>query len=365
VIAYSRSSWNPNLMPFFSLSIFYALWLAVNKKRLKLLGLVGFLLGIAFQLHYLATFLVPIIGLYLLLFTSFKKSFKYYLLGIGGFVLGWSPFLIFELRHRFPNFRTLYRFIFFGKETGFVAANFWPTVSDIIFRLFNRLITNNQVFWAQMTLIFSLVVFFLFWFLFRKEKINQTFALFGFWLILGVGLFGFYQKEVYDYYLGFMFPLPFFFLGLALWFLSRSWRGKLVTGALIIALAVINLQGVPFRYQPNRQLAQVEQIAKIIFEEARGEPLNFALITGHNSDHAYRYFLEIWGTSPVVIENPQVDPERTTVTDQLFVVCEVSDCHPLGHPLWEIAGFGRAEIIDQWSAPGGIIITKLGHYLGK
>ena len=130
-------------------------------------------------------------------------------------------------------------------------------------------------------------------------------------------------------------------------------------------MVVVNLQGVSFRHPPNRQLAQTKQVARIVFREAQGKPFNFALISGQNSDHAYRYFLEIWGNPPVTIENPQKDPERKTVTDQLLVVCEVplAECKPLGYPLWEIAGFGRAEIVGSWPAPGGITIMRLVHYL--
>ena len=69
----------------------------------------------------------------------------------------------------------------------------------------------------------------------------------------------------------------------------------------------------------------------------------------------------------MVIEDFQHDPKRITVTDHLLVVCEVpvADCKPLGHPLWEIAGFGRAEIVGSWPAPGGITIMKLVHYTGE
>jgi len=37
----------------------------------------------------------------------------------------------------------------------------------------------------------------------------------------------------------------------------------------------------------------------------------------------------------------------------------------LGHSLWEIAGFGRAEIVGSWTAPGGIAVMKLVHYQGN
>ena len=124
---------------------------------------------------------------------------------------------------------------------------------------------------------------------------------------------------------------------------------------------MVNLWGIPFRYPPNRQLEQTKTIARFILEKAEGKPFNLALITGGNSDHAYRYFLEIWGNPPVTIQNFQNDPERKTVTEQLFVICESLPCSPLGHPLWEIAGFGRAEILGEWDV-SVVKVYKLGHF---
>jgi hypothetical protein len=51
------------------------------------------------------------------------------------------------------------------------------------------------------------------------------------------------------------------------------------------------------------------------------------------------------------------------MTDQLMI-CELADCKPLGHPLWEIAGFGRAEIIGEWDVPF-VKIFRLVHYTEK
>jgi len=65
----------------------------------------------------------------------------------------------------------------------------------------------------------------------------------------------------------------------------------------------------------------------------------------------------------VTIENTQVDPQRKTVTDQLIVICESTPCAPLGNPLWEIAGFGRAEIAGEWNVPF-VQIFRLVHYKG-
>jgi len=63
----------------------------------------------------------------------------------------------------------------------------------------------------------------------------------------------------------------------------------------------------------------------------------------------------------VTIESPQNDPQRKTVTDRLMIVCEEKVCKPLGHPLWEIAGFGRAEIVGEWQVVT-VKVYSLVHY---
>jgi len=118
---------------------------------------------------------------------------------------------------------------------------------------------------------------------------------------------------------------------------------------LFLVLSWANLKGWPFRFEPNNQLRQARTVSEFILEKTENQPFNFALITGSNSDHAYRYFFEINDRKPVTIENSQIDPNRETVTDQLLIVCEILPCAPEGHSLWEIAGFGRAKIADQWS----------------
>jgi len=364
VISYSRSSWNPNLMPLASLSIIWLAFQAVKKKNWRLFFLVGFLFGLALQLHYLTTFLMVVITIYFLIFLPKKFYLKTFLLVFLGFILGWLPFILFEIRHNFPNLKTLYKFVFFGEETGFIANKFLPIISDVSFRLFSRLVANNQKF-ISVFLIFLVLGFFIYFWL-REKKKREIYSLLGIWLLVGILLFGFYQKGIYDYYFGFMFPLPFLLTGLVIEKMIKFNKIFCYIAILLYCyIALLNFRGIPFRYQPNRQLEQTKQIARLILEKSEGKPFNFALITNQNSDHAYRYFLEIWGAKPVTIENPQVDPERKTVTDQLLVVCEVADCQPLGHPLWEIAGFGRAEIVGNWPAPGGIKVVKLIHYEGN
>ena len=110
-----------------------------------------------------------------------------------------------------------------------------------------------------------------------------------------------------------------------------------------------NLTGMPFRYEPNRQKDQARIISEAVIKYADNKPYNFALISGGNSDHAYRYYLDILGHPPAMLENPILDPERKSVTDQLLIVCEDITCQPLGHPLFDVAAFGRATVASEYT----------------
>jgi len=367
IITYSRASWNPNLMPFFSLLIIYLLRRAVVEKKYYLLGVVGFLFGITFQLHYLAVFLLAVVLVYLFLFAGFRKlcrpTLKGLFLAVVGFVLGLSPFLAFEIRHNFPNSRSLHRFIFFGEETGLALGNFFDILGDVSFRLFSRIVTHNQE-WLVFLLLPATLVLLLFTFL-RSKKDRERFLTLGLlvcWFVVGVVLFGFYQKGIYDYYFSFLYPLPFLLSAWLIVFLAKKkiFGFPLALG-FFLALSWANLRGWPFRFEPNNQLRQARTVAESVLEKTEGKPFNFALITSSNSDHAFRYFFEINDRKPVTIQNPQIDPERKTVTDQLLVICETLPCAPEGHSLWEIAGFGRAQIVEKWSV-SVVEVYKLAPY---
>ncbi len=384
VISYSRSSWNPNPMPFVSLLTLYLTYKAVKIPSFKKLLAVGILLGIALQLHYLATFLIAIVGVYILVTNFYLKRERSVLLSffgkiLIGFIIGFSPFLIFEIRHGFPNIRTILSFIFSNAFSTSYGDNISliNIIKDVFFRLYGRLITGfppreqlgffdgNIIFlWQLATVILGLLsIFFIFG---KKDKLTKLF--FEVWLFLGIFLFGFYKKPIYDYYFGFMFPLPFILVGN---FLSQLYDlkkfkffSKIAAVLVFLSLFVFNLSNNPFQYEPNRQKEQVKKISQFVLSKIDNKPFNFALITDGNSDHAYRYYFDVLGNPDTRMENIMNDPKRKTVTDQLLVICETSECHPLGYPTFEVSNFGRAEIVGEWNV-SVVKVYKLIHYVGS
>ncbi|HVZ12337.1 MAG TPA: glycosyltransferase family 39 protein [Patescibacteria group bacterium] len=379
VIEYSRSSWNPNPMPFFSMVMLYLLYKYVQKPSFRKFISVGFIYGIAFQLHYIEVFVGIIIAVYILSanFLNNKKKIVYetakeYLGFAIGFLIGLSPFLLFEIKHGFPNTRTVFNFILHGDPhaSDLTHLTFIQTVQDVFFRIFARLVLyypppdrtytveKNALFlWGVLAVVLGIAS--VFSIIKIKDKLVKL--LFSFWLFFGVVLFGFYHKPIYDYYFEFMFPLPFLLVGNLLSNLYDRKSLRYATIILFILFIYLNLLGYPFRYPGNQQYLQVKKISEFILNKAGNKPFNFALITGGNSDHAYRYIFEVEGKPPVTIQYEGVDPQRKSVTDQLFIVCEDLNCQPLGNSLWEVAGFGRAEIAGEW--PVSVLkVYKLVHY---
>ncbi|MDP2685318.1 MAG: glycosyltransferase family 39 protein [bacterium] len=369
VISYSRSSWNPNPMPFFSLLILFFLYRSIVAQSWKTLLFTGLLFGVAMQLHYIEIFLGLAIFLFILISTYMlekKEKIKliiiHYIEFLLGFIIGFLPFIAFEIRHGFSNFRTIFNFIFHQDLYIKEIVNTPPMqiIKDVFFRLFARLLTNyppldqphsgTLVFTLWQLGVVMLAIASIIALLRIKNKI--VLLLFSLWLVVGVACFGFYKKPIYDYYFEFMFPLPFLLVGNLFYQLYKNKKmriyGKIISVSLFVTLFLYSLYWMPFRFPPNKQKDQVRGIAEFVVSKTDNKPFNFALIAGQNSDHAYRYFFNVWKKDPITIENEAVDSRRTTVMDQLLIVCEDMNCEPLGNPLWEIAGFGRAEIVGEW-----------------
>lgn len=390
VLVYSRSSWNPNVLPFFALLLMFVIFKAIATSRpWKYFILAGFIMGIALQLHYLALFLIGAAGVYVFFAEWYLNekikifdTLKHYLLLLLGFLIGFAPFLVFEIRHGFPNVKTILGFIFsdtlqgaYETQTGFFAI-----VPDIFFRTFARLVFNfpspdlygnfSQIaLQIYGTVIVLVSIAALVWLFFIKNKF--VVMLIYLWLFLGILLFGLYKKPIYDYYLTFLFPLPFLIIGNFLSQIFTLFEGKkkqiiTATVSLLLFLGIFayNLMGMPFRHEPNRQKDQVKTIVEFVIKQTNNKPFNFALITPGNSDHAYRYYFEVLGHEPVQINNDVEDLERKTVTDQLLVVCEDPTCKPLGHPLYDVAGFGQAAIVKDWNVLV-VKVYKLTHYVER
>lgn len=351
-IYYSRSSWNPNPAPFFALLAILGMYKAHHSRNFFWLSLTGFGVAGAVQMHYLALILIPIMGVLWSLELwgrlNKKTSGKFFvrgtLVGILIFLILMSPLVIFDLRHNFLNYRAISEF-FLNRET---TVNVNPlnavtrTVPIYTHNLVGRYLVDENPYFTPLLALLILIPLF-------TVKSWPTLAL-GVWLIIGILGLSLYKQSIYDHYLGFLNPAPYLLFGSLI-----SLRKKWVVGGVVLLsliLAFLNLSKNPLLLPPNNQLERTQNIAQFVIEQSQNKPFNFALLAKNNYDAAYQFYLDVYGHKPKQVP--------FDITEQLFVVCEDSECRPVGHHKYEIAAFGWAKI-EQETKIYGVRVFKLVH----
>lgn len=367
VIVYSRSSWNPNIMPFFALAAVYFMWRVWSRKEIKLLSIVGISIAFTLQSHYLGLLLIPVVGiLWLLTFWKMRKDKKIRkhlilntIYAVVFFAVLMSPLLIFDIRHDWTNFKAIKQFFSVRQET--VSIRPWNAIPNMYPQLENintRLLAGRNIEVGKwLTVIMSGIIALLV--LVKRKKLGSAFYLLLMWIGFALVGLGLYKQQIYDHYYGFIFVVPFLLLGGVFQSFKKNKLMKILLGLGLAVLMFVNLQNSPISGPPNGQLARTIEVAHKIQNEAGNAKFNLAVIAERNYEDAYLYFLQVWGTRVV-----KIDPNNTkeTLTDELFVVCElpVQKCDPTHNPKAEVANFGWSKIQNQWSV-AGVIVYKLVH----
>lgn len=372
VIFYSRSSWNPNIMPFFALLTVYATWKVWRELKWKWLVVAGISFAFVLQSHYLGLLLAPVVGFFWLLTLKevWKdkkkrlKAIKGSLIGITLFSLLMSPLVIFDWRHGWRNFGAMHEF--FAKRQTTVSARPWtaiPEMPEVVPETVERLVAGRDLTAANWTIV-AVIAAALYIFAFNYKKLKKkelnAYLLIFIWLAVAFVGLGVYKQEIYDHYYGFFFAAPFLLIGgLSETLLRLKKETKGLIFVAIAALIVVNLLDSPVSSSPNRQLQRTKAISQKMIEEAGDEKFNIAVIAERNYEGAYQYFLEKWN-APFVIIDPQRADE--TITKQLFVVCELPEekCQPTSNPKAEIANFGWSVIDEKWNLEG-VVLYRLVH----
>lgn len=370
VIIYSRSSWNPNIMPFFALVCIYGIWRVWKKQEWWWLIVVGISYAFVLQSHYLGLLLAPTLGIFWLLTASKvwneQKTKKYFLLStlysLLVFILLMSPLVIFDARHGWNNFNAMKTFFTYRQETvsvrpWTVLPEMWPLFEQMSTRL---IAATSQAYgkWLSWLLVFSGIG--ILW-LKRKILVDSPILLLTTWL--GFGLLGLalYKQHIYDHYFGFMFAVPFLLLGAVVQQVlsSKYYVAKMICIVGVAGLVLLNLFETPIKYSPQGQLKRTEIVAAKIAQEAGEKPFNLAILAERNYEDGYQYFLE-WWKKPI----REIEPLRyhETVAENLFVVCELppEKCDPTHSSKSEITTFGWSKIAGVWDV-GGVKVYKLVH----
>ncbi|KKR29863.1 MAG: hypothetical protein UT61_C0020G0011 [Candidatus Woesebacteria bacterium GW2011_GWA1_39_8] len=391
ITTYSRSSWNPNIMPFFALLTIYSVWKVWKKLNYRWLIVTGVSMGFVLQSHYLGLLLVPVIGLFwLLTYLTIKNSkleikslIKQSFIGLLLFSVLMSPLVIFDARHDWRNFAAMKDF--FTQRQTTVSAKPWSGLEKLP-EIANE--TTGSLLGAKsenLTWLYIYGALYIFlWmsgeYFFSKKKINLAdktywkylydkitssyyapfFILFTWLFFAHLGL-TLYKQHIYDHYFGFFFPAPFLLVGGLTSYIYNNFGKvwKTILAIFIMYALYVNLANNQLKYPPNRQLQRSETVANFIVQQTGSEKFNLAVIAERNYEGAYQYFLERWNAPIVIIDAQRADE---TITNQLYVVCELPSekCDPTHNPKTEVANFGWSNIEGVWQIEG-TTVYKLIH----
>lgn len=377
VINFSRSSWNPNIMPFFSLLTIYSIWRVWKKDNYWFLIIAAVSFAFVLQSHYLGLLIAPVIGLIWvikLVLLNTKKSkvmekiklIKFIKNSIFAFLIFlflMSPLLIFDIRHGWMNFNAFKTFLTEREST--VSIKPWsalPKIPEIAIDIISSLVGGKNKTVGKLILAIISISSISMFLGGKKLRPNEAsgFSLLILWIFFGLIGFGIYKQNIYDHYYGFLFPSIFILIGGFVENILGNSR-KLSKIILIIGLFLLLIQNVlknPLRFNPNNQLQRSINVANTVIEKSNGEKFNIAVLAERNYEDGYQYFLEK-EESKVVDIDPQIEE---SVADQLFVICEMeeSKCDPTHSSKAEVANFGWSKIEDKWIVDG-IILYKLVH----
>lgn len=348
LIDFSRYSWNPNLLPLFTLLTVYFVIKSLQKNKWYFFALSGAFLSFSIQLHYLALFLFPPISLmmgYFLInnFKNIKKMIFNFSLLIFNFFLFSSPLIIFDLRHQFLNSKL---FLALFQSSGTSLSTKYNSFFDSFYylNLYSFNIGLNK-FFVYLLLFFLFIILFT---LIKKASNLKTFLFIFLLTILGMSL---YSGPKHPHYFGVLYPLYFIIISYFISFPKSSWE-KILTIIFIVGFIFLNIQNYYFLLnKPNNQILLAKNTAQKISDNITKQKFTVTALPEKYSDSTYRYFLEIGGKRAI-------EKDSMERAEEMFVVCEKKCDLIIGNPMWDIAYFAPNKIVGEWDVKG-VKIYKL------
>jgi 4-amino-4-deoxy-L-arabinose transferase-like glycosyltransferase len=304
MLHYSRSSWNPNIVPFFVAFLLVA-WMEKSKWGWLILGISA---GAIFQLHYVGLVIVALVGLAKL---KTRPKWSDLIIAIFGFVVVSSPFWLFELRHNFVNSQAFITFLREGSQTSDVNSSY-------LSRLFSnsKLVINGIVGSSSIELIpVSSVLLLIFGVLIFVGLPMLGSASFLWYLIIGSILVVSILKEpMHVHYISFLFPVISLALGEI--FARGSRIIKLVTTFSLLFLMWHNIPTLIYNLNKidSVQTIRSKAVADYIVHASGGRAYNIVSTPGTYAT-TIEYYLSLSDHPPV-----------TTYENLIFDICDGNPC---------------------------------------
>ncbi len=138
-INYTRFFFGPNFLIPLSTILIYLMGLHKTKPKNIYLFLIFAYIGILMQFHYQVVIILVILFIYYFWIPVFTGMTKPLLIMVGGFCVGFSPMILFELKNQFYNLNVIKNYLFSSKPHSGAPFEFLPhrylSISILFFAL--------------------------------------------------------------------------------------------------------------------------------------------------------------------------------------------------------------------------------------
>lgn len=302
---------NPNILPFFILSLLYALTrIAEDSRKVVWWIIAGVSFGIATQLHATAVLVLPIVCVMAFIRFRLYKHVLGLAVGVIAGLCTYIPYLLYEWQHGFANAARLFQlggntYGPFPKLQAFGSIlNFWDSAFFFRNDFFNLYESNSILYWVIFS-VFAVLIFLVVrqvW-IQRKTFIFLPVSNIGrmlllVWLVTGTAIFVWYQTAIQFFYFLVVWPLPLLFLSFLLYQLYEI-KPKLVT---VVCGVYISIQVVQLCYLypliSNPEFGHGRMVALFthITNDAGSQP--YAVINSFADVNLFHYYMQLVSHKP-------------------------------------------------------------------
>jgi len=349
MVEYSRAAFNSYPAVFFSTLILY-LFVTINERfRMARYASLGLSIGWIVQMHYFAAVFIVVAALFPWFSQHKIPKIRYYCLLLTGFLVGISPFLLFEVRHDFLNIQLMLRYFSSSPvqdKSLLHGLIIWP-------KIIGHLVFGNNIVLGSLGAI--LIPLYLVTIL-KKDSVLRTNL-----IPLGLlSIFVFFVGIVYGRYMQLHYVISFHTAFLIVFALSLYYLFKgntiLLTG-LCVCLILLNIHAWNFQLdkhydQDGLNIKDFQLAAAIISEDNPTKSYNVAMhAQGDNRAMPLRYTLLLDDMHPEPYEN-------YSNIDVLYFISRKDD--PVEKQvMWEYTAFGPSEVKKRWEVNSQYMLYRL------